>query len=83
MLITNGKKKFSLAAAAVAKQYGVVASNVASFLKGEKLEKQYDGYTGCPIFTGDGTPLRLHYIYLSIFMHIYIYIEREREREKY
>lgn len=40
--------------AAVRKQYPVVAKNLLSLMKNEKLGAQYDGYSSCPLITEIG-----------------------------
>ncbi|RMJ06313.1 Sulfide dehydrogenase [flavocytochrome c] flavoprotein chain precursor [Marinobacter litoralis] len=53
----------SKTAAAVRKQSPVAAANVLSFIKGEKLKAQYDGYTSCPVVTGYGKVMLAEFVY--------------------
>lgn len=40
--------------AAVRKQFPIVAKNILSLIRNEKLEAQYDGYSSCPLITEIG-----------------------------
>lgn len=44
----------SKTAAAIASEAPVLVSNLIHTMKGENLTAKFDGYTACPIFTGDG-----------------------------
>lgn len=53
----------SKTAAAVRKQSPVAAANVLSYIQGEQLNAQYDGYTSCPVVTGYGKVMLAEFVY--------------------
>ncbi len=49
--------------AAIRKQAPVLVENIKSFIKGEKLNHQYNGYTSCPLVTGYGKVVMAEFDY--------------------
>ncbi|RST57174.1 NAD(P)/FAD-dependent oxidoreductase [Siminovitchia terrae] len=49
--------------AAIRRQYPIVTKNILSFMKGEALGAQYDGYSSCPLVTGYNTLILAEFNY--------------------